>query len=503
MQLPVIQAGTEAPAPVIEPAPAALKPPVAPSALAYRQLRRDEFWRSIPAYAEVSAETFLDHTWQSKHSITRTDKLLDALRGLVPAAFIQDAAEGFRHAPMSVRVSPYLLSLINWSDPYHDPLRRQFIPLGSRLLPDHPKLHLDSLNEQGDAPVAGLTHRYPDKALFLALDTCPVYCRFCTRSYAVGIDTEEVEKVHLRANEDRWRRAFAYIASRPELEDIVISGGDAYNLRASQITEIGDALLAIPHVRRLRFATKGPAVMPQKILTDHAWRDALVGVVDRGRKLRKEVVLHTHFNHPNEITGITEDAMNLLFERGVTIRNQAVLQRAVNDDVETMQTLIKRLGHVNVHPYYVYMHDLVRGVEDLRTPLDTALYIEKHVRGATAGFNTPVFVVDAPGGGGKRDVHSYEYYDRETGISVFTSPAVKHGAYYLYFDPLHSLSQAAQRRWEDPLQQEIMVQNAITRARRQDPSLIHDEGGKPRCFSTLERRSSWSRTCCPMGPTST
>ncbi|RYE88726.1 MAG: KamA family radical SAM protein, partial [Myxococcales bacterium] len=261
---------------------------------------------------------------------------------------------------------------------------------------------------------------------------------------------------------------FAYIATRPELEDIVVSGGDAYNLRPAQITEIGQSLLALDNVRRIRFATKGPAVMPQKILTDEAWREALVAVVDRGRRLHKEVVLHTHFNHPSEITAITEQAMNLLFERGVTVRNQAVLQRGVNDSVEVMQTLIKRLGHINVHPYYVYMHDLVKGVEDLRTTLDTALHIEKHVRGSTAGFNTPTFVVDAPGGGGKRDVHSFEHYDRETGVSVFTSPAVKRGATYLYFDPLHGLSLSSQRRWEDPIERRIMIENAIARARRQE-----------------------------------
>ena len=463
MQLPVVQPAAAAPA---AEAPPSKKPPVDPDTLAYKHLRRDEFWRKIPAYAEIDEKTFLDHNWQAKHSITRVDKLLDAVQGLAEPMFLEDTKLGFAKSPMSVRVSPYLLSLIDWSNPYDDALRRQFIPVGTRLLPDHPKLNLDSLNEQGDAPTAGLTHRYTDKALFLALDTCPVYCRFCTRSYAVGVDTEEVEKVHLRANDDRWKRAFAYIASRPELEDIVVSGGDAYQLRAAQITEIGDALLAMPNIRRIRFATKGPAVMPQKILTDIAWRDALCAVVEKGRKLHKEVVLHTHFNHPNEITGITEDAMNALMERGVVVRNQGVLQRRVNDTVETMTMLVKRLGHINVHPYYIYMHDLVKGVEDLRTTLDTALHIEKHVRGSTAGFNTPVFVVDAPGGGGKRDVHSFEHYDRETGISVYMSPAVKKGAYYLYFDPLHSLSESVRRRWEDPAEQEYMMDNAISRARR-------------------------------------
>lgn len=450
------------------PETAHLKPPVDPATLTHKHLLRGDFWRKIPAYAEVGEEEFLNHLWQAKNSITRIDKLLAALRGLVSDDFVKDAEVGFQRAPMSVRVSPYLLSLIDWERPYDDPLRRQFIPLGSQLHPDHPKLGLDSLNEMADAPVPGLTHRYPDKALFLPLNTCPVYCRFCTRSYAVGIDTEEVEKVELRVSKDRWAKAFKYISERPELEDIVISGGDTYNLRASQILEIGEALLAMPNVRRMRFATKGPAVMPQKILTDHAWADALTSIVEKGRALHKEVVLHTHFNHPNEITGITEDAMNLLFERGITVRNQSVLQRGVNDSVETMRLLVKRLGHVNVHPYYVYVHDLVQGVEDLRTSLDTALIIEKNVRGETAGFNTPTFVVDAPGGGGKRNAHSYEHYDRETGISVFTSPAVDPDALYLYFDPLHQLSSEMQKRWQDPGERKIMVDSALEKARRQE-----------------------------------
>jgi lysine 2,3-aminomutase len=175
-----------------------LKPPVGPSSLAHKNLVERPDFRRIPAYKEVTDEQFLDHHWQAKKSITRPDKLLEALQGLASEAFIADATEGFARAPMSVRVSPYVMSLIDWSDPYGDPLRTQFIPVASRMLPDHPKLGLDSLHEQEDAPVPGLTHRYVDKALFLPLDTCPVYCRFCTRSYAVGNDTELVDKVHLQ-----------------------------------------------------------------------------------------------------------------------------------------------------------------------------------------------------------------------------------------------------------------------------------------------------------------
>jgi lysine 2,3-aminomutase len=446
--------------------PPALKPPVDAAALAHRELLSGAFWQKIPAYATISEAEFLDHRWQAKNSITNIPKLLATLKGLVSDGFVADAQRGFERAPMSVRVSPYLLSLIDWQHPYEDPLRLQFVPLGSRLLPDHPKLDLDSLHERADMPVPGLTHRYPDKALFLALDTCPVYCRFCTRSYAVGIDTEEVSKFQLKVNADRWAQTFEYIRSRPELEDIVISGGDAYQLRAEQITQIGEALLGIAHVRRMRYATKGPAVMPQKLLTDDAWVDALTGVVEKGRKLHKEVVVHTHFNHPREITAITKAALDRLCERGITVRNQSVLQRRVNDQVEVMKLLCRRLSYVNVHPYYVYMHDLVKGVEDLRTTLQTGIDIEKGIRGSTAGFNTPTVVVDAPGGGGKRDAHSYEHYDRTTGVSVYTSPAVHPGHVYFYFDPIDLLPPEGRARWADPAQHQAMMDEALAAARR-------------------------------------
>lgn len=443
---------------------ARVRPAVDPASLEHKNLLDGPFWHKIPAYREVDEETFLDHKWQARNSITRPEKLLATLQALVPQSFYDDVERGFHHSPMSIRVSPYLLSLIDWENPYDDPLRIQFIPVGSRLLPDHPKLTLDSLAEQADAPVSGLTHRYPDKALFLALDTCPVYCRFCTRSYAVGVDTDDVEKISLKAKEDRWDQVFEYVASRPELEDIVISGGDTYQLKARQVTLIGETLLRMDNIRRLRFATKGPAVMPQKLITDHEWLDALTGVVEMGRKMHKDVVLHTHFNHANEITGITKRAMDLVFERGIRVRNQSVLQRGVNDTVASMQLLVKRLGYCNVQPYYVYMHDLVKGVDDLRTTLQTGLDLEKYVRGVTAGFNTPTFVVDTMGGGGKRNVHSYEYYDRDTGVSVYTAPAVKPG-YFMYFDPIDTLAEEARARWQDPAEQARMVDAAIQGAK--------------------------------------
>ena len=442
-----------------------VRPPVQTSALQHRDLREGAFWQDIPAWKDIDEATFLDFRWQGRNSITSMEKLLAAIEGIAPREFVEDAGRGFHLAPMSVRVTPYLLSLIDWEHPYTDPIRRQFIPLASQVLPDHPELTLDSLHEQEDMPVPGLTHRYPDKALFLALDTCPVYCRFCTRSYAVGLDTDLVDKVHMNADAARWEQTFAYIASRPELEDVVLSGGDVYNLPARHIRHIGERLLGLPNIKRIRYATKGPAVMPQKLLTDREWKDALVHVVQLGRSLRKDVVLHTHFNHANEITWITREAIGQLVEAGVHVRNQSVLQAGVNDSVESMQQLIKRLGVVGVHPYYVYVHDLVKGVEDLRTTAQTAIDLEKGVRGATAGFNTPTFVVDTLGGGGKRDVHSYDFYDRETGIAVYRSPNVDRDKLFFFFDPIAGLSPEVRARWADPQAREQMKADAAAKAR--------------------------------------
>lgn len=428
---------------------------------AHRRLRDDAFWSELPAFRHVAAEAFQTHSFQARHSVTNVRQLRETIGGLVPESFYQDLEKGLQRAPMALRISPYLLSLIDWRAPHSDPIRTQFLPLASEQEPNHPQLRFDSLHEQKDSPVPGLTHRYRDKALFLPINSCPVYCRFCTRSYAIGSDTELVGKIKFGAQQARWEAAFAYIESRPELEDIVISGGDSYNLKADHLQLIGERLLRMPNIRRIRYATKGLAVMPQKILSDHAWVDALTHVVELGRKLHKDVVVHTHFNHPNEITAVTRQAMNRLTERGITVRCQTVLQNRVNDSAATMQLLVRRLGHINVHPYYVYFHDMVPGVEDLRTSLEHGLAIEKQVRGVTAGFNTPAFVVDTMGGGGKRDAHSFEQYDKQTGIAVFTSPSVKPGQKFLYFDPLRTLEPEIRQLWQIPSERDRMILEAL------------------------------------------
>jgi lysine 2,3-aminomutase len=433
--------------------------------ISWRNFRRDSCWEQIPRWRNVIARDFLDFQWHEKNAICSSQSLAAVLEKLVSPEFIADVEAGLRRAPMSLRLSPYIVSLIDWSDPYQDPLRRQFLPVSSEQEPDHPLLCFDSNNEQEDSPVSGMVHRYFDRVLFLTTDICPVYCRFCTRSYAVGLNTEELSKLSFGISKARWETALQYIEDRVEVEDVVISGGDVYRLRPEHVRFIGSRLLDIGHVRRIRFATKGIAVQPMKILTDKDWVSALTAVADRGRKLRKEVSIHTHFNHPNEITGITEEAMGMLFNRGIIVRNLSVILRGVNDAITTQIELVRCLSNINIRPYYTYICDMVKGIEDLRTPLWQCVQIEKGTRGATSGHNTPTFVLDAPGGGGKRDLHSHEHYDRETGLSVYSAPAVKPGQLFVYSDPLRDLKPEVRQAWGNPRLKDEMVQSALAAAR--------------------------------------
>ncbi|KAI0133763.1 L-lysine-aminomutase [Xylariales sp. AK1849] len=404
------------------------------------QPRLDEYWRKIPIWENVTVDEFLSYRWSIANTVQGVDKLAKFLRSVVPETvpydeqqlrtqtrdeLVNDVMDGTREATMAVRMTPYTLSRIDWPDPRNDPIFRQFIPTKSVMLPDHPNLTLDSLHETADSPVKGLVHRYPDKALFLAISVCPTYCMFCTRSYAVGADTETVKKDSLKPTRRRWEEVFAYIESQPGLHDIVVSGGDSYYLQPDQILMVGKRLIAMPNIRRVRFASKGLAVAPGRILDPaDEWAHALIAVSNEARNVGKAVALHTHFNHPNEISWVTKAAAQKLFAAGVTVRNQAVLLRGVNDDVATMSSLIRELADNNILPYYVYQADMVKKVEHLRTPLQTILDLEARIRGSIAGFTMPQFVVDLPGGGGKRLACSYISYDKHLGVSKFMAPAI-------------------------------------------------------------------------------
>jgi len=428
-------------------------------ALEHRQLREGEFWREVPKFARVDAATFLDPQWQQKNSVRSPGEFAQFLEGN-DEDFVADVEKGLALAPMSIRITPYILALIDWSDPRGDRIRRQFLPLASERLPDHPISVLDALEERGTRRADRLSHRYPDRVLLISVDVCPVYCRYCTRSYSVGANTHKISKFKHVTTGARWAAAFEYIRNHMSIEDVVISGGDTYMLKPEEVRVIGHTLLEIPHIRRMRFATKGLGVLPMKLLGDSAWLDALTEVAQRGRSMGKEISVHTHIAHPSEITSITAAASRKLWERAITVRNQAVVLRNVNDDVDTLKCLIRRLSYINIHPYYMFQHDFVPGVEALRTPLHHTLRLEKNIRGATAGYNMPTFVTDLLGGGGKRDAHSYEHYDRMTGVSVYVSPVVDPNALYFNFDPLDTLPAEGQERWTHSDEIPQMLQEA-------------------------------------------
>lgn len=428
--------------------------------LKHRNFRDDQFWKHIPAWSSISRSVFSDHKWQTKNSIRKVDQLPRVLGGLISKELLNDIIEGQKITPMNIRITPYVLSLIDWDNPVSDPLRKQFLPIGSQFIPDHPFFMEDSLSEDIDSPVPLLTHRYSDKVLFLTTAICPVYCSYCTRSRIIGGSTDTVEKDTYGANKKKWDDVFEYIKNNPSVEDVVISGGDVFMLTPAQIEYIGVKLIEIPHVRRIRYATKGIAISPMKIITDDDWVAALSKVVKFGKSYGKQVVVHTHFSCSNEITKWSQLAMDRLFSEGITVRNQAVLQEGVNNSIEDMVLLTRKLSYINIQPYYVYVADMVQGCEHFRTTLREAVELEKAVRGTTAGFNTPTFVCDLPGGGGKRHVASYEYYDEENGISVWKAPNVRPGEIFTYFDPIYKLGADAQKRWEDPKERLRMIETA-------------------------------------------
>ena len=428
--------------------------------LKHRNFKGGEFWQKVPAWAGVKTADFGSHLWQLKNSITKVDQVEKLLGPLATKDLMADIRHGQKITPMNIRITPYVFSLIDWENPTDDPIRKQFLPLGSQFLPDHPYYRDDSLSEDVDSPVPMLTHRYSDKVLFLPTTLCPVYCSYCTRSRLIGGSTETKEKESYGASQKKWDEVFEYIKMNPNIEDVVISGGDAFMLTPAQIKYIGENLLEIPHIRRIRYATKGIAIFPIKIVSDDAWVKALTDVVKLGRSYGKQVVIHTHFSCENEISKWSQMAMDRLYSEGVVVRNQAVLQDGVNNDIEKMVLLTRKVAYMNIQPYYVYQHDMVPGCEHFRTTLDEAVELEKAVRGTTAGFNTPTFVCDLPGGGGKRHVASYEYYDRENGISVWKAPNVKPGESFMYFDPIHKLSPEAQKRWHDEGDRDKMIAEA-------------------------------------------
>jgi lysine 2,3-aminomutase len=427
----------------------------------HRKFKDGEFWKAIPGWKDVSVLEFGNYLWQMRNSITSIGKIKDALQHRISDRLLADFQLATEIVPMNIRITPYIFSLIDWDNPVEDPLRREFLPIGSQMLDNHPFHLKDSLYEDVDSPVQYLTHRYPDKVLFLTLSICPHYCSYCTRSRLIGGSTKSRDKQIYSPDLNKYEAIFQYIREHEQIEDVVVSGGDASLLRPDLIRLIGTTLLDIGHIRRIRYATKSLAVFPMKILSDDDWFRALIDMSELGRKRGKHVCIHTHFSSPREISDWSRRAADRFFQAGMTVRNQAVFQAGVNNDPTVMGLFIRQLSHMNVQPYYVFILDMVPGIEHLRTTLRDAVEMEKTMRGLTAGFNIPTFTCDLPTGGGKRHIASYEHYNEESGISVWRSPTVKPGKVFFYFDPIQRLSPEFQTRWQDTGERKRMLEDAL------------------------------------------
>ena len=332
-------------------------------------------------FPEATDDQWNDWKWQVKNRVETLEDLKKYVK-LTPAE-----EEGVKKTLSTLRmaITPYYLSLIDPNDP-HDPVRRQCIPTEAETHQVAADL-LDPLHEDEDSPTPGLTHRYPDRVLFLITDMCSMYCRHCTRRRFAGQTDNE-------CGPDRIEKALEYIEKTESVRDVLLSGGDALMVSDKKLEYIISRLRQIPHVEIVRLGTRTPVVCPQRITPE---------LCDMLKKYHP-VWINTHFNHPNEVTEESRHACEMLANAGIPLGNQSVLLRGVNDCVHVMKNLVHELVKMRVRPYYIYQCDLSMGLEHFRTPVSKGIEIIEGLRGHTSGFCIPTFVVDAPGGGGKTPV---------------------------------------------------------------------------------------------------
>lgn len=278
-----------------------------------------------------------------------------------------------------MRINPYYLSIVEQQ--INGPAFLQAVP-DIRELDDGGGLE-DPLNEEGDSPVPNITHRYPDRVLFLVSSECAMYCRFCTRKRKVG------KSIHI--TDDTIHAGLQYIKEHNEVRDVILSGGDPLLLSDLRLENIIREVRAIEHVEIIRIGTRVPCALPQRITEE------LCSMLRKYHPL----YVNTHFNHVSEITPEAVRALSILANAGIPLGNQTVLLSGVNDDSQAMATLFRKLLVCRVKPYYLFLADAVKGTEHFRTPVETGLNILKDLRGWISGMAIPTFVVDTVGGGGK------------------------------------------------------------------------------------------------------
>jgi lysine 2,3-aminomutase len=335
-------------------------------------------WKDIEAWKNVSEAEWNDWKWQTANRITTVEQLKKIIN-LTPQEEKDIAAvvQNFR-----LGITPYYASLMDADDP-RCPVRMQAVPVVAENHRSDADM-LDPLHEDEDSPAPGLTHRYPDRVLFLITDQCSMYCRHCTRRRLAG-ETDGARSI------DDINKCIEYIRKTPVVRDVLLSGGDCLLVDDDILDYIFTELRKIPHVQVVRLGSRTPVVMPQRIT------DELCNML----KKHHPVWLNTHFNHPKEMTDEAREALRKLADAGIPLGNQSVLLRGLNDCPHIMRDLVHELVRNRVRPYYIYQCDLSLGIEHFRTSVAAGINIIEGLRGHTSGYAIPTFVVDAPGGGGK------------------------------------------------------------------------------------------------------
>jgi lysine 2,3-aminomutase len=330
---------------------------------------------------EPELSNWKDWKWQLKHAIRSLEKF-EYLTGIKFDE--QERIElkaVFDKFPLSI--TPYYLSLINTGNFRSDPVFKQAFGSVAELVTLNSE-HRDPLAEDEDSPVHGITHRYPDRVLFHVSNICSIYCRHCTRKRKVG----DIDFVPSR---EQLSEGIEYIRKTPQVRDVLLSGGDPLMLSDEKLDWLLTEIRNIPHVEIIRIGTRMPVVLPYRIT------DNLVSLLQK----HHPIWINTHFNHPNEITTSSRQAIAKLADGGFPLGNQSVLLADVNDCPRIMKLLLHKLVQNRIRPYYLYQCDLSEGLSHFRTPIGKGIEIMESLIGHTSGFARPTYVIDAPGGGGK------------------------------------------------------------------------------------------------------
>jgi len=298
----------------------------------------------------------------------------------------------------AVALTDAVAKLIDRTDP-DDPIARQFVPSEAELVTT-PEERADPVGDEARSPVPGIVHRHRDRVLFKLVHACPVYCRFCFRREMVGPDGENAL---LPA---AFERAFAYIDAHPTIWEVILTGGDPFILNARRAGEVSARLAAIPHVKIIRWHTRVPVVDPAHI-TD----DFITALIAPGAT----TYVALHANHPRELTAEARAACTRLIDAGIPMLSQTVLLRGVNDDVETLENLMRAFVETRIKPYYLHHADLAPGTSHFRVPIEEGQRLMRELRVRVSGLCVPQYVLDIPGGYAKVPLNSEDVKKTATG----------------------------------------------------------------------------------------